>query len=553
MDENSKLQKIHASNTRLVAIVTLLAIVFGITALTFSFLSYRTMYRVQKANENRYQSYRLIDQLRLSSDQLTLMARSYVVTGNKKFLQFYDEIAAIRNGVKPWPALEQRIYWQLLMPDNGASAVADGREKTLKELLSEFGFSEPEMDLLHRGQEESRRLSLLEMKAFAVAQQALDRDLDYQQSEQRLAALALLYSNDYLLEKAKMMSLMNEFLEIYESRSVEEMESLQQQLYWMVNLAIFSFLLLVLLLIYSMYTRTHEKELFVKTLHKEVANRTLQLFQKREEVKAALNEMRATQAQLVEAEKMALLGNLVAGVAHEVNTPLGLSVTLASHLQDENNQLMKKIASGQLKRSELETYCDESTENCRILLSNLQRAANLIRSFKQVAVDQGSEELRAFKISEYLQELLLSLHPKFKKTQVEVQVAPPENEVEVQTYPGAFAQIVSNIAMNALIHAFDNGQRSGLLLFSLEYEKESVKLKVEDNGKGMEKEVCDKIFEPFFTTTRGSGGSGLGMSIVYNLVVHQLHGSISCQSTVDKGTTFLLQFPIRIESGSLRG
>ena len=335
----------------------------------------------------------------------------------------------------------------------------------------------------------------------------------------------------------------------------ERAESVQLQLYWTTRLATLSFPLLVLLLVYSLYTRTHAQELFAKTLRKELVTCSTEVSLKDEELKALGNEMRATHKRLVEAEKMASLGSLVSGVAHEVNTPLGLGVTLASCLQDETKNLIKNIESGKLKRSELETYCSESSENCEMLLSNLQRAAKLIRSFKQVAVDQSSEELRSFKISEYLQEILLGMHHKLKKTQIQVNIEAPENEIEVQTYPGALAQIVTNLVMNAFIHAFDNGQESGHILFFIKYEQEYVQLRVEDNGKGMDKEVCDKIFEPFFTTKRGSGGSGLGLSIVYNLVVDRLLGTISCQSSIGRGSTFLLKFPIRIErvSGSSRG
>lgn len=548
MDANSKLQKAHSNNTRLFSPVTLLTFICGIAALIFSFFSYSTAHGVQETNENRYQSYLLADQLRLSSDQLTLMARSYVVTGNEKYLQFYNDILAIRNGTKSRPMYYHRIYWDLLMPENGKALVADGEKKAFKQLMFELDFTKQEFEMLERAQKRSNQLTSLEFKAFAIVKEGIENSVNYQQSQQRRLALSLLYSNDYFLEKSKIMSLINEFFALQESRSAQRVQSMQLQHYWTTNLAILSFVLLVILLVYSLYTRMYSKEQFVKALRKEVANRTFELFEKREQLKAVISEMELTRNQLVEAEKMASLGNLVSGVAHEVNTPLGVSVTLASHLQDETTDLLNNVESGQLKRSDLERYCSESNENCQLLLSNLARAANLIRSFKQVAVDQGCEEVRSFKVSQYLQEILLSLHHKLKKTQIQVNIEAPENEIEVQTYPGALAQIVTNLVMNAFIHAFDNGQESGQILFSIEFDNSNVLLKVSDDGKGMEKYVCDKIFEPFFTTKRGSGGSGLGMNIVYNLVVHQLLGTISCQSSIGKGSTFLLQFPMRIES-----
>ena len=184
----------------------------------------------------------------------------------------------------------------------------------------------------------------------------------------------------------------------------------------------------------------------------------------------------------------------------------------------------------------------------QLLLSNLDRAASLIRSFKQVAVDQCSQEMRTFKVSEYLKEILSSLHPKLKKTKIKVEIEVTGEELEVQTYPGALAQIVTNLVLNAIIHAFDNGQKSGLIVFDIEFYKDEVLLKIIDDGAGMDESVRDKIFDPFFTTKRGTGGSGLGLNIVYNLVVHQLLGCIDCQSEKGKGSTFTLRFPQKIET-----
>jgi len=260
------------------------------------------------------------------------------------------------------------------------------------------------------------------------------------------------------------------------------------------------------------------------------------------------SEMKLTWKQLVEAEKMASLGNLVSAVAHEVNTPLGMSVMLASHLQNETKKLFGNIESGLLKRSELEHYCSECIESYTLLLSNLERATSLIHSFKQVAVDQCNQKLRSFKVSEYLKEILLSLHPKLKKTKIEVEVQVTGEELIVQTYPGALAQIVTNLVLNAVIHAFDNGQKSGLILFNLAFYEGEAELKIIDDGTGMDESVRGKIFEPFFTTKHDVCGSGLGLNIVYNLVVHQLLGSIDCLSAKGKGTIFTLRFPQKIET-----
>lgn len=547
MDTNPRLQEVHFKKSRLLSPVSLCTFICAIAAFFFSYWSYSTLHTVQEGKEGQHQSYLLAEKLRLSSDTLTLMARTYVVTGKEKYLQFYNDILAIRNGTKSRPMFYQRIYWDLLMPEKAKAPFADGPKTSFAQLMFELDLTEAESNLLEKAQKLSNQLTLLEFKAIDTAQDGVNA-----QSEQRLLALSLLYSNDYLVEKASIMSLINEFFELQALRGAERLESMLFQHHFATNLAILAFILLLSLLIYNFSTRVYSEKQFVGALRKEVSNRTLELFEKREELKSVISEMKSTRDKLVEAEKMASLGSLVSGVAHEVNTPLGMGVTLASHLQTETTELLKKVESGQLKRSGLESYCNEAGETCELLLSNLGRAANLIRSFKQVAVDQSCDEVRSFKASEYLQEVLLSLNPKLKKTQIQVVIEAPENEMEIQTYPGAIAQIVTNLVMNALIHAFDNGNNSGKILFSIEFDKSHVQLTVTDDGNGMEEIVRDKVFDPFFTTKRGSGGSGLGMNIVYNLTAHQLRGSISCKSSIGKGTSFSLRFPMQINNEAIK-
>ncbi|WP_051303007.1 sensor histidine kinase [Psychromonas aquimarina] len=548
MTESSAKHNVTSNTSKLPSVITLLTFICTVVALFFSYYSYHTMQEVQKANENRYQSFLLADQLRLSSDQLTLMARTYAVTGNEKYLGFYNDILAIRNGTKARPENYHRVYWDLLMPEKGSAPFADGEINSFRHLMHKLGFTEQEFDFLEAAKNTSNQLTAIEFDAFIEVKIGLQKKGDYLQSEQRKKALTLLYSNEYFIEKAKIMSAINDFFYFHERRTDQLVESMQFQYYWATNSALLSFVLLVILLLYSLYLSYQSKVFFVQEMKKEVAKRTFELFEKREQLKVVIQEMELTKNQLVESEKMASLGSLVSGVAHEVNTPLGVSVTLASHLQDETNRLSENAVSGTLKRSELDSYCIESIENCTMLLANLERAADLIRSFKQVAVDQSSAEVRKFKISEYVHEVLLSLRSKLKKTQIKISVEVPEDEPEVKTYPGALAQIITNLVMNALIHAFKNGSEKGVIRFSIEFEQDDVKLSVADDGKGMEPAVCAKIFDPFFTTQRGSGGSGLGLNIVYNLVVHQLLGTISCRSTLGQGSVFNLRFPKRVNN-----
>jgi len=256
----------------------------------------------------------------------------------------------------------------------------------------------------------------------------------------------------------------------------------------------------------------------------------------------SLTSLQQTQKHLVQSEKMAALGGLVAGIAHEINTPVGVSITAATHLQEKLKELTADYKAGTMKRSALDKYLDVTGETLEITMTNLTRAAELIASFKQVAVDQSSEDRRKFNFKNYLHEVLLSLKHQYKRTKHKIEVTGAD-ELEIDSYPGAFSQIVTNLLMNSLIHAYEP-DAEGSIRFDVRQENNSAVLTYADNGKGIPPENLGRIFEPFFTTRRGRGGSGLGMHIVYNLVTTKLGGTINCASEVGKGTTFTVIFPV---------
>jgi signal transduction histidine kinase/streptogramin lyase len=260
-----------------------------------------------------------------------------------------------------------------------------------------------------------------------------------------------------------------------------------------------------------------------------------------EELEQALMRLKLAQSQLVQSEKMASLGSLVAGVAHEINTPVGVGVTAASTLQEWARRLQAQHNEGKLTRSDLERFIALAGDSTQILMTNLQRAAELIRSFKQVAVDQSSGERRRFRLKAYLDEILLSLMPRMTRTGHTVTVDCPA-DLELDSYPGALAQIVTNLITNSLVHAFPDGRR-GHIGISAREEPGGIVLRYGDNGVGIPPENLRKIYDPFFTTRRGTGGSGLGMHIVYNLVTQRLGGTITATSNVGEGTIFEVRFP----------
>ncbi len=266
-----------------------------------------------------------------------------------------------------------------------------------------------------------------------------------------------------------------------------------------------------------------------------------ELEQANKELNLSLEALELTRDQLVQSAKMAALGELVAGVAHEINTPVGVGVTAASFLESKTREFQTMYNAGELKRSELENYLTTVGEVSNSILINMVRAAELISSFKQVAVDQSSENRRRFNLKEYMDEILLSLRPRYKKTSHVIQIT-CEQDIELNSFPGAFSQILSNLIMNSLIHGFD-GLENRAIDIGVTCKEGQVIFVYQDNGRGIDPQQREKVFDPFYTTMRGKGGTGLGMSIVFNLVTQTLKGNIHLESEIDQGVVLTMTFP----------
>lgn len=269
------------------------------------------------------------------------------------------------------------------------------------------------------------------------------------------------------------------------------------------------------------------------------------LIEANQNLNQSIASLRETQTQLVQAEKMASLGGLVAGISHEINTPLGIGVTSATALQEELLALRRDFEGGTMKRSTLERFISYGTSGCDILVSNLMRAADLIRSFKQVAVDQSSDEWRQLNLHDYIDEIILSLKPKLKGGKIQVLNTSTPN-LMVHSHPGAIYQILSNLLINALAHGYEPDQ-SGVIRITAEPIGDEIQIDFSDDGKGIPAAIQGRIFDPFFTTRRGTGGSGLGLHIVFNLVVSTLSGVIYLVKDVARGATFRIRFPMNPE------
>jgi PAS domain S-box-containing protein len=283
-------------------------------------------------------------------------------------------------------------------------------------------------------------------------------------------------------------------------------------------------------------TKRVELEESVKELNRQIRESL------EEQVEKKTEELRAAMAELLEREKMASLGSLVSGIAHEINTPLGIGVTTASYLDKINNEARELLAEGKMSKEGLLHFMESVNESITILNSNLYRASELIKNFKQIAVNQSNELRTRFKILDYIHSLLVSLKHEYKSKDIKFEIDCPE-DLMFNSYPGIISQILTNLVMNSLVHGF-KGRESGRIKITVRMDEENIYLIYEDDGRGISPENLPRIQDPFFTTNREHGGSGLGMNIIYNLVTSKLGGTMQSESEFGSYTKFTIQFPI---------
>jgi len=277
-------------------------------------------------------------------------------------------------------------------------------------------------------------------------------------------------------------------------------------------------------------------------LEQRVSERTHQLEKSMLELNSTVHSLELTQRRIIEQEKLASLGRLVAGVAHEINTPVGIAITISTNFAEKFRLLLSKINTGQLRKVELESFVQNSEEGLELLHSSLDKAATLIQSFKQVAVNQASEDRRSFNLNSNLDKLLRTLRHQLKNLNIRYQLNIPE-EICMDSYPGPLGQVITNIFNNAVLHGLEHSD-NGLICISASQSIEEVVIHITDNGQGISKTLLPRIFEPFVTTKFGRGGSGLGLHIVHNIVTGILGGEIQVSSEPKLGSCFTLKLPL---------
>jgi signal transduction histidine kinase len=262
----------------------------------------------------------------------------------------------------------------------------------------------------------------------------------------------------------------------------------------------------------------------------------------KEAAEAALQHLRETQASLIEAEKLAALGRLVAGVAHEINTPVGTSLTIASSLQYKTELFAAEAAQGKLKRSRLNEFVEIGRLASAQLVTNLNRAAELIQSFKQVATDRNYSTRRSFELGDLTEQLATSMRPGLAKKNLTLSVD-CQSGLMMDSFPGPYGQVLTNLFLNAVSHAFPAGRPGAMRIEARAHDKDNVEITFYDDGCGMSEDIRRKAFDPFFTSRRDQGSSGLGLHIVHSIVTSHLGGRIALESAPDAGTRIRIVLP----------
>lgn len=281
----------------------------------------------------------------------------------------------------------------------------------------------------------------------------------------------------------------------------------------------------------------------------EERRRERELLLARRDAERALDDLRTAQVSLIQAEKMASLGELVAGVAHEINTPIGITLTAASFLSERTREIRQSLEQEDLRKSQLQLFVEQASETTALMESNIRRAADLITSFKQIAVDQSSGDRRSFNVEDYLWEVIRSFTPMLRKAGHTLSLSCPQNLV-IESYPGAWSQILTNFVTNSIDHAYTPGEHGRLRVVVTMIQPGLIEMAYSDDGRGIPAENRGRIFDPFFTTRRGVGGSGLGLHIVFNLITGLLHGSVTGEENPGGGTRMIVRVPVAVVDGN---
>jgi signal transduction histidine kinase len=379
----------------------------------------------------------------------------------------------------------------------------------LTEQINQFDIDDPEASKLHTINYENNELNILQTSYNSLLDELIQYQVRLSTAQQEiLTANHKLDDQNLILEQevAKKTSSL--------STTMLEMNKQQRELI------------------------AQQEQLKAENIRRSQTERTLT--QTNKELKSSILELNKAQERLIDAEKMAILGKLSAEISHEINTPIGVSITSTSYLSDLLSSLQDDINNQKLTKRSLDDFANNADQSLRLLLNNLNRASDLITSYKQVAVDQTSDKTRKINVAQYLNEIIQSLHPKLKKTKHTVKVNCAEN-IDIYCHAGAISQIFTNLIINSIIHGFD-AIESGTITINAELKGERLFLHYQDDGIGVPQDKLSQLFDPFYTTKSGDGGTGLGTHIINELVTDTLNGQIVAHSEAGQGLSYDIEF-----------
>ncbi|MFT5295694.1 MAG: signal transduction histidine kinase [Colwellia sp.] len=379
----------------------------------------------------------------------------------------------------------------------------------LTEQINQFDIDDPEASKLHTINYENNELNILQTSYNSLLDELIQYQVRLSTAQQEiLTANHKLDDQNLILEQevAKKTSSL--------STTMLEMNKQQRELI------------------------AQQEQLKAENIRRSKTERTLT--QTNKELKNSVQELNKAQERLLDAEKMAILGKLSAEISHEINTPIGVSITSTSYLSDLLSSLQYDINNQKLTKRSLDDFANNADQSLRLLLNNLNRASDLITSYKQVAVDQTSDKTRKINVAQYLNEIIQSLHPKLKKTKHTIKVNCPDN-IDIYCHAGAISQIFTNLIINSIIHGFDSIE-SGTITINAVLKGERLFLQYQDNGIGVPKDKLSQLFDPFYTTKSGDGGTGLGTHIINELVTDTLNGKIVAHSEDGQGLSYDIEF-----------
>jgi signal transduction histidine kinase len=379
----------------------------------------------------------------------------------------------------------------------------------LTEQINQFDIDDPDASKLHTINYENNELNILQTSYNSLLDELIQYQVRLSKAQQEiLTANHKLDDQNLILEQEvakKTSSLSTTMLEM----NKQQRELLAQQ-----------------------------EQLKAENIRRSQTERTLT--QTNKELKSSIQELKKAQERLIDAEKMAILGKLSAEISHEINTPIGVSITSTSYLSDLLSSLQDDINNQKLTKRSLDDFSNNADQSLRLLLNNLNRASDLITSYKQVAVDQTSDKTRKINVAQYLNEIIQSLHPKLKKTKHTVKVNCADN-IDIYCHAGAISQIFTNLIINSIIHGFD-AIESGTITINAELKGERLFLHYQDDGIGVPQDKLSQLFDPFYTTKSGDGGTGLGTHIINELVTDTLNGQIVAHSEAGQGLSYDIEF-----------